>query len=60
MPQGGRPNGVKHEREKGCNEGVQAPFQKASKKEKKTLLDEFTKLTGYHRKSTARVLCVSR
>ena len=28
-------------------------YQKASKKEKKALLDEFTKLTGYHRKSAA-------
>jgi len=32
-------------------------YQKASKKEKKTLLDEFTNLTGYHRKSAVRLLC---
>src|SRR5215470_696403 len=32
-------------------------YQKASKKEKKVLLDEFTKLTGYHRKSAVRLLC---
>ena len=32
-------------------------YQTASKKEKKALLDEFTKLTGYHRKSAVRVLC---
>jgi len=32
-------------------------YQKASKKEKKSLLDEFTKLTGYHRKSAVRLLC---
>ena len=31
-------------------------YQKASKKEKKTLLDEFTRLTGYHRKSAVRLL----
>jgi hypothetical protein len=31
-------------------------YQKASKKEKKALLDEFTKLTGYHRKSAVRLL----
>ena len=31
-------------------------YLKASKKEKKTLLDEFTKLTGYHRKSDVRLL----
>src|SRR5215510_3028159 len=32
-------------------------YQKASKKEKKTLLFEFTELTGYHRKSAIRLLC---
>jgi hypothetical protein len=31
-------------------------YQKASKKEKRTLLDEFTRLTGYHRKSAVRLL----
>ena len=31
-------------------------YQKALKKEKKALLDEFTKLTGYHRKSAVRLL----
>jgi transposase InsO family protein len=31
-------------------------YHKASKKEKKTLLDEFIKLTGYHRKSAVRLL----
>jgi hypothetical protein len=31
-------------------------YQNASKKEKKTLLDEFTRLTGYHRKSAVRLL----
>jgi len=31
-------------------------YQKASKKEKKTLLDEFIRLTGYHRKSAVRLL----
>jgi transposase InsO family protein len=31
-------------------------YQKASKKEKKVLLDEFTRLTGYHRKSAVRLL----
>jgi transposase InsO family protein len=33
-------------------------YQKASKKEKKALLDEFTQLTGYHRKSAVRLLGV--
>jgi transposase InsO family protein len=31
-------------------------YQKASRKEKKALLDEFTKLTGCHRKSAVRLL----
>jgi transposase InsO family protein len=31
-------------------------YQKALKKEKKALLDEFTRLTGYHRKSAVRLL----
>ena len=31
-------------------------YHKASKKEKKALLDEFTRLTGYHRKSAVRLL----
>jgi hypothetical protein len=31
-------------------------YQNASKKEKKALLDEFTSLTGYHRKSAVRLL----
>jgi len=34
-------------------------YQKASKKEKKALLDEFTVLTGYHRKSAVRLLCAN-
>ena len=33
-------------------------YQKASKKEKQALLDEFTRLTGYHRKSAVRMLNV--
>jgi len=31
-------------------------YQKASKKEKQVLLDEFTRLTGYHRKYAIRLL----
>ena len=34
-------------------------YQKASKKEKRALLDEYIKLTGYHRKSAARLLCAT-
>jgi hypothetical protein len=58
MPQGGRPNGVKHERKKAVTKEYMLRYQKASKKEKKTLPDEFTKLTGYHRKSAVRLLIV--
>jgi hypothetical protein len=31
-------------------------YQQAAKKEKQALLDEFTRLTGYHRKSAVRLL----
>ncbi|MDR2608187.1 MAG: hypothetical protein LBC57_07325 [Treponema sp.] len=31
-------------------------YQKAAEKEKRALLDEFTRLTGYHRKSAIRLL----
>jgi hypothetical protein len=34
-------------------------YQKAAKKEKRTLLDEFTRLTGYYRKSAVRLLNAS-
>ena len=33
-----------------------APPHKATRKEKKAVLDEFTRLTGYHRKSAVRLL----
>jgi hypothetical protein len=33
-------------------------YQKAAKKEKMALFDEFTQLTGYHRKSAVRLLSV--
>jgi len=35
-------------------------YKNATKKEKKALLDEFIKLTGYHRKSAVRVLCANQ
>jgi len=31
-------------------------YQKATRKEKKAVLDEFTRLTGYHRKSAVKLL----
>ena len=35
---------------------VQARYKKASKKQKKIILDEFVALTGYNRKYASRVL----
>jgi len=35
-------------------------YQKATKKEKKAILDEFISLTGYHRKSAVRLLGAKR
>jgi predicted nucleic-acid-binding protein len=35
-------------------------YQKATKKEKKAILDEYTRLTGYHRKSAVRLLCAGQ
>ena len=36
--------------------GYRPRYQEATRKEKKAALDEFTRLTGYHRKSAARLL----
>jgi len=43
-------------KEKGGNEEIQTPLSKGIEKRKKTLLDELTTLTGYHRKSAVRLL----
>jgi hypothetical protein len=37
VPGGGHPNGVKHARKKGSNEGVQAPLSKGIEKRKEIL-----------------------
>jgi len=37
-------------------EAVRGRYLQASKKEKGKILDEFTKVTGYHRKATIRLL----
>jgi len=42
MPLGGHPNGVKHERKKAITREYKPRYQKAQKKEKKALLDEYT------------------
>jgi hypothetical protein len=54
--EGGRPYGVNYERTTGRNQGIYTWYQKASKKAKPALLDEFTRLTGCHRKSALRLL----
>ena len=49
--------GVTHTQEKkAVTREFKPRYQKASKKEKKVLLDEFTRLTGYHRKYAVRLL----
>jgi len=60
MPQGGRPNGVKHERKKTVTGEYKPRYQKATKKEKKAIPDEFIRLTGYRRKSAVRLLNAKR
>jgi hypothetical protein len=60
-PNGGRPNVVKHKEKQAVtavvnNREYRHRYQKATKKEKPALLGEFTKLTGYHRKSAVRLL----
>ncbi|MDR2246070.1 MAG: hypothetical protein LBE17_05265, partial [Treponema sp.] len=55
-PEGGHPNGVKHERKQAVTREYMPPYQEAAKKEKRGLLDEFTRQTGYHRKSAVRLL----
>jgi hypothetical protein len=56
MLNGGHSNGVNHERKQAVTWEYRPRYQKATKREKLTLLDEFTRLTGYHRKSTVRLL----
>jgi hypothetical protein len=43
MPEGGRPNGAKHERKKGGNEEIQTLLPKGIEKREKALLDEFAR-----------------
>ena len=48
--------GLDMKEKKAVTREYQPRYQKASKKEKKAILDEFARLTGYHRKSAVRVL----
>jgi hypothetical protein len=47
---------VIHARKKGGNQGVYSPLSKGFEKKEKDSVDEFTRLTGYHRKSAIRLL----
>jgi hypothetical protein len=51
MPNGGHPNGVNYATKKAVTRECQGFYHKATKKAKSALLDEFIRLTGYHRKS---------
>ena len=53
---GGHPNGGKHEY---GNKGIRAPLPEGIEKGKRALIDEFTRLTGYRRKSAVREVLVS-
>ena len=48
--------GLNMQEKKAVTREYKPRYQKASKKEKKALLDEFTALAGYHRKYAARLL----
>jgi len=48
--------GLNMQEKKAVTREYKPRYHKASKKEKKALLDEFTKLTGCHRKSAVRLL----
>jgi hypothetical protein len=48
--------GLNMQEKKAVTREYKPRFQKASKKDKKAMPDEFTRLTGYHRKSAVRLL----
>ena len=52
--------GLNMQEKKAVTREYKPRYQKASKKEKKALLDEFTRLTGCHRKSAIRLLNVKQ
>jgi hypothetical protein len=56
MPEGGIRMGLNMKEKKAVTQEYKPRYQKASKKDKKVLLDEFTRLTGYHRKYAVRLL----
>jgi hypothetical protein len=52
---GGCPNGVAVKEEQAATREYRLCYRKAAKKEKPAVLAEFTRLTGYHRKSAVRL-----
>jgi hypothetical protein len=52
----GVPMGLNMKEKQAVTREYQPRYQKATKKIKPTPLDEFTRLTGYHRKSAVRLL----
>jgi hypothetical protein len=47
---------INHEKKTGGSAGIYASLSNGTKNAKPVLLDEFTWLTGYHRKSAIRLL----
>jgi len=56
MPEEGVRMGLNMKEKKAVTKEYWPRYQKAARKEKKALLDEFTRLTGYHRKYAVRLL----
>jgi hypothetical protein len=48
--------GVNHERKKSLTKQIRSRYQKAGRKEKPVILDEFIKTSGYNRKYALRIL----
>ncbi|MDR0759510.1 MAG: hypothetical protein LBF74_05300, partial [Treponema sp.] len=48
--------GVNHERQKSLAKQIRSRCQKAGRKEKSVILDEFIKTSGYNRKYALRIL----
>lgn len=55
MPEGGKMRLVMHEKRALTNE-IARRYRKASRKEKRSILDEFTRTTGYNRKYAIHIL----
>jgi len=49
-------NGISKNTKNEIIKALKARYRKATKKEKKQILDEFTAVSGYHRKHASRLL----